>query len=230
MKTLPEDVCRRNAAILLEPLPPIQPKLVIEAEAPRDMIVGGSKLLYCFDNSLEALKARGYERHLRPVEAFSLLEKNLEGKLSEEEQEIAEDILAPWGEWLSLAIRWEGKTLYCYEDPENLFWDAQKKCYTITGGKLRYSAQKSFVIEPPISKCSFIELGRLPSELQRYVYGCTWEELPEDMKGEVFLAGVFFPQEENILWPACSSDFFMSRFAISYPGSRHMASRGIRKE
>src|SRR3989338_661979 len=74
------------------------------------------KELFLFQDSLNSLRKRGYARHSRPNEAFSLLCSHLEGDLSV--KTVSKDMLSGYGEWLSLAMKYQNNLLHCYIDPE----------------------------------------------------------------------------------------------------------------
>src|SRR3989344_2885060 len=84
------------------------------------------KALLTYDQSLKQLREAGYERHLRPAEAFTLLAKGLEERLTPEQIEVHDDMLTSYGEWLSMAMERQGDTLITYLDSEGLTWDGEK--------------------------------------------------------------------------------------------------------
>ncbi|MBI4919535.1 hypothetical protein HY837_06390 [archaeon] len=99
-----------------------------------------------FDQSLAGLKNRGYLRHARPKEVFSILidyeEKGKQSKYAE----LAESLLSGDGEWLSLAVRRVGKNLEFVLDPENLFFYNKKDFrYLSQGGKIKCSRGVRFI-------------------------------------------------------------------------------------
>src|SRR3989344_807168 len=104
---IPEEERERIEEALLNGIPAQNPpqnvtldKLVIEETSPRD--AKNHKILYFYNQSLNALKARGFERHLRPVEAFQILIYQLENPNSRF-KDLAKDMLSSYGEWTSLA-------------------------------------------------------------------------------------------------------------------------------
>ena len=228
MKIIPQWQLDKILTALYEPLPPKPPKLVIEAEVPRD--VGGINVLYRFDESLEALKAIGYERHLRPVEAFSLLERNLEGKLSEEEQEIAEDMMIDpyyWGEWLSLAWERKGNVLVAYLDPVGLVWDQKKWSYVKQD--FSCSEKKQFDITGK-AYCRNIDLQKFSDDFVEWHYGRKFSELTKEMREGERSAQVYLPAA-GVIWPVgrcinlySSSRSSSSSISIHFEG----ASRGVK--
>ena len=223
MDMIPEWQLKKVLEALYEPLPPKPPRLVIEPKAPRD--TSGHKLWYHFDKSLKELRKGGYERHLRPAEAFGLLRKSLEDTLSEEDQEIAEDMLNGFGEWLSLAMQREKNLLHCYEDPENLVWDKKKWLYVVEGETLPYSSEKIFDVGALSSGYHSLEL--FPIDLQQYLYGCTWDELPDEMRVGSHPARLWLPPEQ-VLWSVGRGDYNGRYDVYTYCNNR--ASRGVRVE
>ena len=219
MQMIPQWQLDKVLAALYEPLPPKPPKLVIEAKAARD--VGGIKRVYHFDESLEALKARGYERHLRPIEAFSLLEKNLEGKLSEEEQEIAEDMLDFAGEWVSLAWEKRGDVLVAYLDPVGLVWDRGK----YVKRDFSCSEERQFDITGKDSQ-SFLYLKKFPEDFVTWHYGRKFTELPEEMREGSNIASVRLPAD-GIIWPVSLGYITGGKYDVTAFFS-HGVSRGVK--
>ena len=227
MNVIPQWQLDKIPTALYEPLPPKPPKLVIEAKAARG--VDGNLLFYHFDKSLEALKKRGYERHLRPAEAFGLLERNLEGTLSEEEQEIAEDMMIDihyWGEWLSLAWERKGNVLVAYLDPVGLMWDEKKGEYVKRD--FSCSEEKRFDITWKDSNF-FLDLKEFPEDFVTWHYGRRFVDLPEEMREGGRRAQVWLPAV-RVIWPVCRSGYdygYDITAAYYYP---EKASRGVRIE
>src|SRR3989338_3517432 len=81
------------------------------------------KALVTFDESLKLLRKAGYQRHLRPAEAFRFLAEGLEEKLTPEQKTVHDDMLTSHGEWMSLAMERQGDKLITYLDPEGLVWN-----------------------------------------------------------------------------------------------------------
>ena len=215
---------QQEPLVLDDSLSPKSSQLVIEAKAERNLCE--RKVLYHFDESLEALKARGYERHLRPVEAFSLLKRNLEGTLSEEEQKIAKDMLVPWGEWLSLAWERKGNVLVAYLDPLGLVWDKKKSFYAKQD--FSYSEERQFDITGKDSNC-FLDLKEFPEDFVTWHYGRRFVDSPEEMQEGERRAYVRLPAA-GVIRPVCRRGY-NNRYAITavydYPKK---PSRGVKHQ
>ena len=80
-----------------------------------------NKTLPTYDASLARLRQEKYERHASPSEAFSLIEDNLEGKLSGALKAVADDMMSSYGEWLSMAFERKGICLLHTCIPKVLF-------------------------------------------------------------------------------------------------------------
>lgn len=96
-------------------------ELIIEPKA-ADYNKTGGKSFHTFNSSLETLRQRGYERHLRADEVFSLAIAELEGNILKEQKEVLEDIRKTKDEWVSLAVERVGSKLTFFVDPKNLVW------------------------------------------------------------------------------------------------------------
>ena len=69
------------------------------------------KAVLTYDQSLEGLQQRGFERHPSPAEVFGLLADNLENKLTGSLKAVADDMLTSYGEWLDMAVERRGDVL-----------------------------------------------------------------------------------------------------------------------
>ena len=196
--------------------------IVFESKAVYD---GNNKKLFTYDKSLSDLKSRKYERHARPIEVFGLLIANLENKLTAEQKAIAQDMVNSYGEWLSLAVERKGNELICYEDPENLVWNAAKNLYVVQG-KLKYGNEKKFSIKN-IKSSEWIDLQNFDKELQKYLYGREWKDLPSEMKSGNLHAQLALPPDKTI-WPAGRGDFD-NGYDVGSCNYNYWASRGVQK-
>ncbi len=141
-----------------------------------------------YHQSLARLRSDGYERHLRPSEVFGIIT----GYLSDNEIErkkfldIGDAILSHshnrW-EWLSLAVQLEDSVLKCYVDPEVVNVDAvlDSLPYSFTKENIRYSGLVSFNV-PGIPLQKNIYLEDLPEDLVKFLYGKSFNELPNVMQ------------------------------------------------
>ena len=184
---------------------------------------GNDKKIVYYNQSLSELKNRKYERHARPIEVFGLLIANLENKLTAEQKAIAQDMVNSYGEWLSLAIERKGNELICYEDPENLVWDAAKNLYVVQG-KLKYGNEKKFSIKN-IKSSEWIDLQNFDKHLQKYLYGREWKDLPNEMKAGNLHAQLALPPDKTI-WPAGRGIYW---YVVNCRYYYYWASRGVQK-
>ncbi len=181
---------------------------------------GEEKRLYTFDASLRALRARGYERHPRPAEAFDLICRGLEGRLSPDQQAIADEVMHGYSEWLSMAILREGNLLHCYLDPENLVWNGHK--YVVPGGKLKHAGEEVYSIGSTNECVPIKDVNEINPALAEKLWSRHYAILPEEVRQHAWL---WIPLE-NILWPV-SRGFFDSYFIGTYCYLR--ASRGVQQ-
>ena len=189
---------------------------------PKAVYDGNDKILFTYDESLTNLKNRKYERHARPIETFGLLIADLEGKLSDEQNEISKDMSNSYGEWFSLAVERKGNELICYEDPENLVWDTTKNLYVVQG-KLKYGSEKKFSIKN-IKSSEGINLQNFDKDLQKYLYGREGGDLPNDLKTGYLRAQLYLPPDKTI-WPAGRG--YGSKYDIGSWNYINGASRGV---
>ncbi len=193
------------------------------------------KKLLSYDKSLERLRAAGYERHARPSEVFGLLIDGLEGKLTGQHKAIYDDMLTSYGEWMSAAVLvkqqksggiWgvggsTKQTLTMYLDPEGLAWDGKKYVQQ----NFTYAEKKEFDITgKPLN--AFVELTQVDVALVQDFYGCSYAQLPQQMREGDKRGGFWFPSADQI-WPVGRGDFYFNRLNtfIYYHISR--ASRGV---
>jgi len=168
--------------------------LMIEERAYRKQ--GTEKAVLTYDKSLERLQGAGFERHLRPHEAFGLLIDGLEGKLTGQHQVIYGDMHSSYGEWLNLAIERKGDLLVAYFDLVGLQWNSSANKYDVQG-RLQYAQKKEYDVAGKAAD-SWISLEQFPSNFIEDMYSRPFAVLPEQMK----TALVLMPLEGSI-WPVC---------------------------
>ncbi|MBI5064822.1 hypothetical protein HZA97_01170 [Candidatus Woesearchaeota archaeon] len=125
-----------------------------------------------FDESLEKLRSRGYQRHLRPAEYSSIMFealKNPEGKYK---------TIAMWFNnhnfWLSAAIYFSPETIKVVLDPEN--W-----CPPKLKGK-RYVFQVTPKLRASLlKKNAHVPLEYFSEELVKLLYGRKIEDFPKEV-------------------------------------------------
>lgn len=196
---------------------PQESKVIFE---PKAIYEGKEKKLYTFDDSLRALRKCGYERHPRPAEAFDLICRSLEGRLQPEEQVVVDDMMKGHGEWLSMAMERKGNLLYCYLDPENLFWNGRG--YSVAGKKLKYCGKKVYGIQSLSGWVCIKDVNKVNPEFIEMLLSRHYAILPDTIRR---LSVIKLGLKEGI-WPIGRSIFFY-RYGI-YHESTHMASRGVR--
>ncbi len=195
--------------------------IVFEEKA---VYVGKKKILYTFDESLLALRERGYERHPRPAEAFELIYNGLEGRLSPEQKAIADDMTSyNYGEWLSIAVLQKGNLLHCYLDPENLKWDEKAWKYVTHEGKLKHAGEEVYSIGSLCGCVSIKDVNEINPALVEKLWSRHYAILSEEVKQN---AWIWLPSE-NVLWPVSRGDY--NKFFI-LPYINHWASRGVRQK
>ena len=206
-----------------QPIPPVTPQyttlkdLLVEQTSLRD--TNNNKVLLSYDKSFQALQQRNFQRHLRPSEAFQILIDNIEQPQSSYKP-LAQDMLASYGEWLSLAIKREQDKLICYLDPENLIWNGTT--YEVQGS-LKHAGEHTFNINKKIKSQTYVDLNQFPPDLQVFLYSRPFDQLPEVMKTGTKRAQLYLPPE-NRIWPCGGGfgDFDLGGFCNSG------ASRGVR--
>jgi len=124
-----------------------------------------SQELLSFYKSLERLRKEGFDRHLRPYEAFALH--------SEDKTRRALEIYS--SEWVSGAIELKGDKLIYYEDLENLK-ESESGFYIVDGDELKYGRKKEFTFES-CGAGRILDIDTLPKELVECIYGVPYEDL-----------------------------------------------------
>ena len=179
------------------------------------------KVLLSYEASLARLRAAGFERHARPQEVFGLLADGLEGKLAPQEKIIHDDMLASYGEWLSLAFERRGDTLVTYLDPERLEWKRDK--YVKTRG-FKHAEKRDFDISGKRPHV-LIDLNLFNDDLVQFLYGRSFTALPQEMREGEKRAQLYLP-EDRIVSPVGRGDVGgYGIFCYNYSGK---ASRGVR--
>ena len=141
-----------------------------------------------FDQSLERLRAKEYDRHLSSKEVCNLVVDGLEGRLMESSWQNVFKCMSQRVEWVSMAFERLGLKLRVYKDPERFVWTGSS--YVIQG-YLWCSDQKDFFVEGnniPLVKCS--------DEFLKFVYGRTFHELPEKARSD---AVIVLPENKKIM-------------------------------
>ena len=178
----------------LEDYSNVYKKVVFEQRALRK---DHDKQLFLFHDSLNSLRKRGYARHSRPNEAFSLLCSHLEGDLSV--KTVSKDMLSGYGEWLSLAMKYQNNLLHCYIDPD---FEYDRKCnqYNLKSS----SFETVFAIHSLEEKTYFTikELHAKNSEFVEFIWSRSFKDLPFQIRES---AGLYVWGEENV-WPAGRGD------------------------
>lgn len=210
----------------LRAVPSIDTSLAFE---PKAVYEGGQKKLYASDKSLERLRSIGYARHPLPQEVYCLLIANIEGKLTSEQEAVADDMLNNHGEWFSLAMLRMEDDLWLYYHPELLRWNNVLKTYKWEKQKYQrqYSNRSRFTIKKlPSSevKLSLKDLNTLCPELIEELWTRPFEELPSEIKTE---GSIYLPPEGKI-WPAGRRGFD-GWFNVDCYSYHYRASRGIRR-
>lgn len=192
--------------------------LTIESLTPRDG--NNKKQLLTYDQSLARLKTAGFQRHLRPAEAFGLLADGLEGKLSKELQAVSQDMLSSYGEWLSLAVERKKDALVCYLDPQGLEWNGSvyvKKSDFASAEKQEFS-----IVGIPSQ--SWTDIARFYDTVVRFLYGRSFKELPQEMQTGNRRAQAYLPPDGTV-WPV-GRGIFINNFDVNGCYYVYRASRG----
>ncbi len=180
---------------------------------------GGDKKLYSFDESLKALRKRGYERHPRPAEVFDLICRSLEGRLQPEQQAVVDDMLNSHGEWLSLAMKKEGDKLHCYFDPENIKWDGRGY---LADKDFKCSLEKVYDIQSLSGWVSIKELNKVSPELVEILWSRPYAILPEEIRKDGYSP---FPPNGK-MWPV--GRYYYNNWYYLVSSCYDRASRGVR--
>lgn len=173
----------------------------LEKRSPRFSKASSDKMWMVYDKSLDALRARGYDRHLRPYEEFAVIIDVLENKNSKF-REIGEDMLISEGEWSSSAILREKNLLRLYLEPENLIWRPNAPeygKYTIKGNRLKHSGEREFKIRG-LSTCvdDWLPLWMMPDEMAEFLYSRTFTEMQHLITQDVVKPGIAIPRESEL--------------------------------
>ena len=178
-------------------------KLAIEEKVLKE--TNNEKKVYSYNESLERMRKYGYERHLRPNEAFNIIIDALEFPESNY-KEIYKDMMSSSGEWLSLAIERDKDSLICYLDPEFISADYkyltrrkikynQKYAFDIKNIKTSDDEYNGFSLDPILERR--VSLGLLPKELVCFLYTKKFDDLPEIIKNK----GHLLIPDGNIIAP-----------------------------
>ncbi len=187
----------------------VKPALTDIVFEPKAMYNGKEKNFYTFDASLRVLQKRGYEHHPRPAEALDLICRGLEGRLQPEQQAIAGDMLASYGEWLSMAMILKGNMLHCYLDPKNIEFQGCE--YGVKGGKLKHAGEEVYSIGPFRGWISIKEVNEINPALVEKLWSRPYAILPEEIRQHAWL---FLPPE-NVLCPIGFFGYFNSGYIIN---------------
>ncbi len=199
-------------------------KLAIEEKVLKE--TNNEKKIYSYNESLERLRKYGYERHLRPNEAFKIIIDALEHPESNY-KEIYKDMMSSFGEWLSLAIERDKDSLNCYSDPEftlDYKYLTRRKIkynqkYTFDIKNIKTYEDDGFSLNPILERRVTLEL--LPQDLVCLLYTKKFDDLPEIIKKK---GNILIP-EGNIIAPLIRkgvSIYFASSVDIKN------ASRGVK--
>ena len=157
---------------------------------------GKEKALLTFDLSLTRLRQEKYERHASPSEAFSLIEDNLEGKLSGALKAVADDMLSSYGEWLSMAFERKGDLLIAYLHPEGIVWDKNSNKY-VKQNNFKYDSAQNFNIAGKKSN-EWIPLQDFGDDFSLLAYSRKFADLPQVMRegnANISKAHVYLPKD-----------------------------------
>ena len=175
-----------------------------------------SKIFFNFQESLNNLRLRGYARHPRPNETFSLFCSYLEDNFSL--KSIAGNMLSGYGEWLSLAIKYQNNLLHCYVDPELEFNKKQNK-YTLKN----CNSEMLFPMSE-LEEHSYIQIKELHAknpEFVEFIWSRSFDKLPLEIQKN---AGLYLYTAE-LVWPV-GRDGYDYGYGI-YGGYVNGASRGV---
>ena len=175
------------------------------------------KELFLFHESLNSLRKRGYARHPRPNEVFSLLCSHLEGDLSV--KTVSEDMLSGYGEWLSLAIKYQNNLLHCYIDPE-LEFDSILNQYNLKS----FHSERLFSFSELDEKIYFSlkELHAKNSEFVEFIWSRSFDKLPLEIQKN---AGLYLYTAE-LVWPV-GRNYCNDGYDIGSCYFNDRASRGV---
>ena len=194
--------------------------LEFEPVAPREQN-DSSKARFYFDESLERVKAAGYQRHARPQEEFGLIIDGLEGKLTGELPKLSADMLTSWGEWLSLAFERKGDLLVCYLDPVGLVWNGNR----YEKQNFSHAGETTFDIKG-ITSGQWVGLEKFRPDFAQFLYGRRFDQLPAEMREGNKKVHVYLPAE-GVAWPVTRGGFNNWYYVVG-DYYRYWASRGVR--
>lgn len=175
--------------------------LFIEESSPREP-GRRDKVLFTYDRSLASLPGRGFRRHLRSAEAFTILIHAKRYRV------FARDMLSSFGEWLSLALLRQGEMLTCYLDPENIFWDDKKYMYAVEG-QLKHAGERTCEIKGLYSK-KWLYPWDLPDDVSEIIYSLPANRISKSMRFGSYRSRIFVPPD-GIVWP-CRRYNFMDKW------------------
>jgi len=182
------------------------------------------KASFSFDQSLAKLRERGYERHPRSVEMFSLLSDHLEERLGNGVQEVAVDMLENYGEWVSLAWERKGDVLIAYVDPVGLVWDEQRREYVRDNFDCAQTQEFDITGKQSRHGVDLKEFGR---EFVVAHYGVPFDELPVQMREGDRRAQAYLTPE-GIVWPVGRGNYnYWHYLLIDGSSCNFKASRGV---
>jgi len=179
-----------------------------------------------FNESLEALKKRGYQRHLRPDEYFKMVADKFDENNCAETQEILYQIEHGSSTWLSFALEWDDIAIRCYTDLEFAGFDPKEKVYSVDWKNFNSYGSYKFVHSDTISSGKWMTLKELPREFVELIYpDARWlDEKPFNLQ---MGPCIMFPSNKKI-WPMVISDLrFNGEFTYSIQPATHATSRGV---
>ena len=177
------------------------------------------KALLTYDQSLEGLQQRGFERHPSPAEVFGLLADNLENRLTGSLKTVADDMLTSYGEWLDMAVERKGDILLAYFGVSGLRWAKDK----YVKDNFRAAKQREFDIAG-IPSSQYVDLAQFPDEFTHAAYRRAFAALPLEMQKGDRRAQVYL--RETGIWPIGHGDFGRFDASAVY---LNRASRGVRQ-
>ncbi|MBI1969452.1 hypothetical protein HYS48_02045 [Candidatus Woesearchaeota archaeon] len=212
--------------------------LLFEKRAPRKKGPAGhldDKKEFEYLISCATLKLSGYVRHPRPWEVFSLLIDYLEGKLSREQIEVAEDILRGGWEWLSSAFERKGDILTAYIDPVGLYPQSEPLKDAPGDSKMTGYRKKDFRstdwLEFDISGIESekaVPLKKFDDRFVRFLTGCSYRALPRAMRtfGR-YRVYVYLPKDNTIGHVWCGYGDSNRALYVLGSGGYRLGSRGV---
>jgi len=151
---------------------------------------------YRFDESLKALKERGYRRHLKPAEIFQLLIQKYHGYLPEHLSNIADDVMVSGGEWLDAVWYRDGPYLLWYRDAPQVKAENHLE-YTFVNPADKDSEADIFEIGSSSSNKG-IPLDQFSNDLIKKIYGCNLEDLPVTFRQGDNSSIIFLPKNNTV--------------------------------